>query len=145
MLLTICALPCILFHFCYVPDNNIKHIIHFSLIYKDGADFTPFDDERLTFTPGLDRLCRPLMIRQDGSVESVETVDLTISSDDLEVRTPSMITIFIEDSDREFKLYSLLDPFLLMCVLPNATLYDLRIVQGIGKESMGMTVECIIM
>ena len=67
----------------------------------EGADFTPFDDMRLTFNPGDTRICATFMVRQDDTVEGTESVNLTISSTTLQLGSPSNVILSILDSDRE--------------------------------------------
>ena len=66
-----------------------------------GSDYVPFDDTRLTFSPGDTRMCSDLMIRQDDTVEGTEFVNLTVSSTTLQLDSPSSVILSILDSDRE--------------------------------------------
>ena len=70
----------------------------------EGADFTPFDDLRLTFNSGDTRVCATFMVREDDTVEGTESVNLTISSTTLQLGSPSNVILRILDSDRELVL-----------------------------------------
>ena len=71
---------------------------------KDGADFTAFNDFKLTLFVGETRVCETLGITQDDGVEGEEFLELTLASSTLRLGSPSQITITIRDIDSKFSL-----------------------------------------
>ena len=85
-----------------------SHYLHTCSSLLAGSDYTPFDDLRLTFTPGDSRLCEPFLIRADGAVEGAETVTISLRSTDtniVQIGGIGNVTITILDDDREFLDY----------------------------------------
>ena len=71
--------------------------------YKAGSDFEIIDGERLTFEPGGTRvLCWPFVVIDDDSLEGDEIAEVTLTSNDIQRREPTTLTVTILDNDRKF-------------------------------------------